>query len=374
MASNPIQELNEFGQSVWLDNINRAMITSGKLSEWITLGLRGMTSNPSIFDNAISKSSDYDEEIRKLKAAGKSVFEVYDALTIRDVQDAADLYLPIYEASGGLDGYVSLEINPKLARRTAETVGEGRRLNERVDRPNVMFKVPSTEEGFTAVEDLIADGININVTLIFSNGQYVKTAQAFMRGMKRYIAGGGEPGKVASVASVFVSRVDSSVDKTLDAKMATGGDQGAEQRLGGLRGKAATANSALIYRTYLDILDSEDFAELTKQGVRPQRVLWGSTSTKDPAYSDIKYVTDLIARRTVNTLPDKTFEAFHDHGVVGEALTSDVAQARKTIEDLEQLGISIDSVCAELLDEGVVKFEKSFDSLLGAIGAKMGQS
>jgi transaldolase len=348
------------------------MIRSGKLGEWIELGLRGMTSNPSIFDNAISKSSDYDDEIRKLKEAGNTVFEVYDALTIQDIKDAADMYRPIYEASGGLDGYVSLEINPKLARKTEETIDEGKRLNERVDRPNLMLKVPSTDEGFPAVEELVAAGINVNITLIFSLEQYIETAKAYIRGMKRYLGYGGDPSGVASVASVFVSRVDSSVDKMLDARMADEGDPDARQAIEALRGKAAVANCAVIYRKYIDMLESEPFVRLKGKGVRPQRVLWGSTSTKDPAYSDTKYVTELIARGTVNTLPDKTFEAFLDRGEVSEALTSDVAEARKILRELDILGIGIDQVCAKLLDEGVVKFEDAFDSLLAAIESKMG--
>jgi transaldolase len=372
MASNAIQGLNEFGQSAWLDNINRAMIKSGKLAEWIEIGIRGMTSNPSIFDKAISKSSDYDEQIKKLKATGKSVFEIYDDLTVRDIKEACDMYRPIYEASDGLDGYVSLEINPKLAFNTDETIAEGKRLSEKVDRVNLMLKVPATEEGFPAVEDLIASGINVNVTLIFSVQQYIRTAEAYIRGVKRFIASTGEPSQVASVASVFVSRVDTSVDKILDAKMAEEGDSEAKQQLAGLRGKAAVANAAMIYAKYLEVVGSEQFVDLKERGVMPQRVLWGSTSTKDPAYSDTKYVTELIAKGTVNTLPDKTFEAFHDHGVVKEALTSDATGARKVISDLEHLGISIDSVCAELLAEGVASFESAFDSLLGSIESKMG--
>jgi transaldolase/glucose-6-phosphate isomerase len=232
--------------------------------------------------------------------------------------------------------------------------------------------VPSTEEGFPAVEDLTASGVNVNVTLIFSVDQYVKTANAYIRGMKRYLAGGGDPGRVASVASLFVSRVDSAVDKILDAKAAEAGTPETRKKLEALRGKAAAANAALIYKRYVDILGSEHFKDLAAKGVRGQRVLWGSTSAKDPAYSDIKYVTELIAKGTVNTLPDATYEAFLDHGVVSEALTSDVTEARRIMEDLAQLGISIDRVCAHLLDDGVVKFETSFDSLLSAIESKLG--
>jgi transaldolase len=371
MASNSIQELNEFGQSAWLDNINRAMMTSGKLKEWIEIGLRGMTSNPSIFDKAISKSDDYDDEMEKFKGTGKAVFEVYDHLTIRDIKDACDMFRSIHRESKGLDGYVSLEINPKLALRTEETIDEGRRLYEKVDRPNLMLKVPATEEGFPAVEDLTASGVNVNITLIFSVDQYAKSAEAYIRGIKRYLAGGGDPDQVASVASVFVSRVDSAVDKILDEKINQANDPEIKNALQALRGKAAIANAALIYRRYRDILDSEHFKDLREQGVRVQRLLWGSTSTKDPVYSDIKYVTELIGTGTVNTLPDATFEAFLDHGVVSGALTSDVREARQIIDQLGHFDISIDRVCAQLLDEGVVKFEKSFDSLLSSIESKL---
>jgi transaldolase len=370
MASNTIQELNEFGQSAWLDNINRAMIDSGKLSGWIDVGLRGMTSNPSIFDKAICKSSDYDGEIAKLKGTGKSAFEVYDHLTIRDIRDACDMFRHVYDDTEGLDGYVSLEINPKLALQTKATVAEGKRLHGKVDRPNLMLKVPSTEEGFPAVEDLTAAGVNVNVTLIFSLDQYVKTADAYMKGLERFLANGGDAGKVASVASVFVSRVDSAVDKMLDSMLAQAAGPEAK-KIPSMRGRAAVANCALIYRRYLDNLDSERFRHLRLQGAAPQRVLWGSTSTKDPSYSDIKYVTELIGTGTVNTLPDATFEAFLDHGVVREALTSDVEEAEHTIEDLGRLGIDIDSVCARLLDDGVVAFEKAFESLLNDIGSKL---
>jgi transaldolase len=371
MASNPIQALNDFGQSVWLDNINRTMITSGGLKDRIAEGLRGMTSNPSIFEKAICKSSDYDAEIEKIRGKGKSVFEVYDHLTVRDIQDACDLFRGVHEATSGLDGYVSLEINPKLALKTQETIDEGKRLHERVDRDNLMLKVPATEEGFPAVEDLTAAGVNVNVTLIFSVGQYAKTAEAYLRGVKRYIADGGDARSVASVASVFVSRVDSAVDKMLDARAAQAGDESARKEAQSLRGKAACANAALIYKRYLDILYSDSFKHIAADGARVQRVLWGSTSTKDPAYSDIKYVTELIGKGTVNTLPDATYKAFMDHGVVEEALTPDVTEPRQIMRRLAEAGISIDSVCARLLDDGVVQFETAFDSLLASIGEKL---
>jgi len=371
MAETTINELNKAGQSVWLDNINRSMLKSGKLKERIGLGLRGMTSNPSIFNNAVSKSDDYDDEIAALSRAGKTVMEIYDELTVRDIQDAADMYKSVFEESDGLDGYVSLEVDPRLARKARETIDEALRLYQKVDRPNVMFKVPATPEGFDAIEELIAAGVNVNITLIFSQDQYMRTADAYCRGMKRWLASAGDPGIIASVASVFVSRVDSAVDKMLTARAAAAGDQAEKDRILSLKGKAAVANSALIYRRYLDILSARDFDIDGEHAVRPQRVLWGSTSTKDPSYPDLKYVTELIGKGTVNTMPDNTFEAFLDHGEAKIALSPDVTGARKVIDDLAGLGIDIDEVNAKLLEEGVVKFEQAFESLLEAIKGKM---
>lgn len=371
MPGTPINELNEAGQSVWLDNINRSMLKSGRLKERIGLGLRGMTSNPSIFDNAVSKSNDYDDEIVALSKAGKSLMEIYDELTIRDIQAAADMYKSVFEESNGLDGYVSLEVDPRLARKAQETIDEALRLYQKVDRPNVMFKVPATPEGFEAIEELIAAGVNINITLIFSLDQYIRATEAYCRGMKRWLAAAGDPGAIASVASVFVSRIDSAVDKMLAAKAAEAEDEAEKDRFLSLKGKAAVANSALIYRKYLDILSARGFAIDGTRGVRPQRVLWGSTSTKDPSYQDLKYVTELIGKGTINTMPDNTFEAFLDHGEAKVVLGPDVSAAEKVIHDLAGLGIDINEVTADLLEEGVVKFEQSFDSLLEAIKSKM---
>jgi transaldolase len=371
MPETKIHALNKAGQSVWLDNINRSMLKSGKLKERIGLGLRGMTSNPSIFNNAVSKSNDYDDEIIALSKAGKNVMEIYDELTVKDIRDAADLYKAVYDDSDGLDGYVSLEVDPRLAGKAQETVDEALRLYQKVDRPNVMFKVPATPEGFEAVEELIAAGVNVNITLIFSMDQYVRTTDAYCRGMKRWISGAGEPGVVASVASVFVSRIDSAVDKMLEARAAEAGDQAEKNRILSLKGKAAVANSALIYKKYLDVLSSGNFASGGDKGVRPQRVLWGSTSTKDPSYPDLKYVTELIGKGTVNTMPDGTFEAFLDHGEAQVVLGPDVSDHRKVIDDLAALGIDINKVNADLLEDGVVKFEQAFESLLEAIKSKM---
>ena len=368
MSNSTIEQLTEFGQSIWLDNISRAIIESGQLQEMIALGVRGVTSNPTIFDKAISESSDYDERIKELYQAGKSIFEIYDDLTVRDIQDAADMFKPVYEKTNGLDGYVSLEINPELAYNTEETIEEGRRLHKKVDRPNLMLKVPATDEGFGAIEALLGDGINVNITLIFSLGQYIKTAQAYLGGLNRFLANQGDLSLVGSVASVFVSRVDTAADKMIDD--ATGGqtDEKAKNELEFLKGKAAVANSHLIYSKYVEIFSDKAFETLKEKGARAQRVLWGSTGTKNPAYSDIKYVTELIAKNTVNTIPDKTLEAFLDHSGVKEALmTASVEQSQRTVDSLKGFGIDVDTICAKLLVGGAAAFTESFQSLLNTI-------
>jgi transaldolase len=370
MSKTRIADLAAFGQSIWLDSISRSMIKTGKLQEMIDQGLRGMTSNPTIFDKAISSGSDYEEDINKLHRSGSSTFEIYDDLTVRDVQDAADLFKPVYEKTGGLDGYVSLEVNPKLAFQTQETISEAKRLHKKVSRPNVMFKVPSTEAGFPAIEELISEGINVNITLIFSLEQYIKTAEAYLKGLKRLHDSHGDLSKIASVASVFVSRIDTAVDKLLDEKISKEQNEDIKNKLGSLRGRTAVANSRLIFKKYLEIFLGEDYMQLQKKGGAVQRVLWGSTGTKDPGYSDIKYVTELIGKPTVNTLPESTLAAFSDHGIVEESLTSSMEEAEDTINALRGFDIDIDVVCAKLLNEGLVSFEKSFDSLLNAIETK----
>lgn len=370
MLETTVQKLGEFGQSVWLDNISRSMIESGRLARMIARGLRGMTSNPTIFDKAISRSCDYDEEIMELVQAGKSIFEIYDDLTIDDVLGAADLFMPVYDRTRGLDGWVSLETNPKLAYKTQETIEEVKRLHQKVNRPNVMFKVPAPEEGFLAIEELLSEGININITLIFSLTQYVNTAQAFIRGMKRLLEKQGNLSGVHSVASVFVSRIDTAVDSMIDELLANEKDEGRKDMLGSLKGRAAVANASLLFQKYIELFSAKEFSLLKEKGANFQRLLWGSTSTKNPAYSDIKYVTDLIAKNTVNTMPQNTFKAFLDHGVIRESLPSDVEQAQNIIKGLKSFGIDLNNVCAKLLDEGVVAFEKSFDSLLDSIESK----
>ena len=367
MSDSTVEQLAQFGQSIWFDNISRSLIESGRLQELIALGVRGVTSNPTIFDNAISSSSDYDEKIRELHNGGKSTFEIYDDLTIRDIQDAADMFKPVYEKTNGLDGYVSLEINPELAYKTQETIEEGKRLHKKVDRPNLMLKVPATEDGFGAIEALLGEGINVNITLIFSLDQYIKTAQAYLGGLNRLLEKQGDISRVASVASVFISRIDTAADKMIDDAMAKQTDDAATRKLESLKGKAAVANSHLIYNKHLELFSHESFGPLANKGARVQRVLWGSTGTKDPAYSDIKYVTELIAKNTVNTVPDKTFEAFLDHGVVEEAMTAGAEQSQGTVDALKGYGIDVDFICAKLLEDGAASFTKSFQSLLSTI-------
>ncbi|MHC4268072.1 MAG: transaldolase [Planctomycetota bacterium] len=370
MPKTTIQELCETGQSIWLDNINRSMIESGTLKELINLGLRGMTSNPTIFDKAISTSTDYDAEILQLGNRDNTTFQIYDDLTIKDIQDAADTFLPTYEKSGGLDGYVSLEINPHLAFNTTETIEEGKRLYQKVNRPNVMFKVPATDEGFKAIEELISSEINVNVTLIFSLEQYIKTAQAYMSGIKRLLENNGNPRNVRSVASVFVSRIDTAVDTLLEEKESQEKEENRKNELNSLKGKAAVANSKLIYKKFQEISSSQEFKALCEKGANVQRVLWGSTSSKNPAYSDIKYVTELIGKNTVNTVPGVTLDAFLDHGEAKEILAADACDAQEIIESLIKFDIDINTVCAKLLTNGVISFQKSFDSLLNSIETK----
>lgn len=373
MPDSKMKTLAEYGQSLWLDYIDRPLLETSKLQDLIAQGLRGMTSNPSIFQNAIGKTGDYDEEIARLKAEGKTTFQIYDELTIRDIQDATDQFLSVYESTNGLDGYVSLEINPQLANATEASIDEGKRLYQKVNRPNVMIKVPATDAGFPVIEELIGEGINVNVTLIFSVEQYEKTAGAYFNGLKKLAEAGGDLGKVRSVASVFVSRVDTAVDKLIDDDAGRIQDDGDKATLASLKGKAAVANSRLVYEKFKELFSGEEFRELFDKGANEQRVLWASTGTKNPDYSDIKYVTELISKPTVNTLPEKTLNAFLDHGDIKEALSDDVAQAQQIIEDLRRFDIDVDAVCADLLEAGVKAFVDAFESLFDSIEKKAEQ-
>lgn len=370
MKTTKLQELADFGQSVWLDFISRSHITEGKLSELIFSGLLGMTSNPTIFHNAIRKGGEYDEEIKRLSASGKTPFDIYDTLTIQDISMAADLFLPVYNATGGRDGYVSLEINPLLARSSAETVDEGIRLHKKVNRRNVMFKVPATDEGYFSMEQLTASGVNVNMTLIFSLDQYQRTARAYLKGIERLIESGGNPKHVSSVASVFVSRIDTAVDTILEDRIKQEKDKSAHEMLQSIQGKAGGANAALINEKHREIFFSTEFLKLHDRGANYQRVLFGSTGTKNPVYSDIKYVQELMFKYTINTMPQATLAAFMDHGYVRDAWEERIREAAGIIRMLQSAGITINDVCRRLLDEGVLAFSQSFSSLLKDIDMK----
>lgn len=371
MSQTKLHELANLGQSIWLDYISRPLLETGALQKWVDDGLRGMTSNPSIFNQSISQSKDYDDKITQLKAAGKSTFEIYDELTIRDIQEACDIFKPVYETTKGLDGYVSLEINPMLANDTAASIKEGKRLYAKAGRKNIMIKVPATPAGFPVIEELLADGINVNVTLIFSLKQYENTANAFMKGLERLSQTQSDLSKIGSVASVFVSRLDNTIDELLDKKIPTVSQK---EKLTFLKGQAAVANCQLVYAKALELTSSSRFKALAAKGARFQRVLWASTSTKNPAYSDVKYIAELIAKNTVNTVPEKTLKAFMDHGVVKVGLTgSEAGGAGLVLMDLKTQGIDVDEICKKLLADGVVAFEKSFAELTQSIETKASQ-
>ena len=372
MSQSNMQKLGECGQSIWLDYIDRPLLETGKLKGMIENGLRGMTSNPSIFNNAIGNSTDYDQKIGALKASGKSTFEIYDALTIADIQEAADQFRGVYDETSGLDGYVSLEINPQLANEVGSQIDEGLRLWRVVERQNVMIKVPSTEAGLKVVEELIANGVNVNVTLIFSVQQYAATAKAYFRGLSRLADSGGDLSKVHSVASVFISRTDTAVDNAIAEKFETASDAD-KVTLQALQGKAAVANSRIIWETWKELYASEDAKALEEKNANVQRVLWASTGTKNPEYSDIKYVTELISNPSVNTLPEKTLNAFLDHGEVKEALSGDVQEARNVVATLKTFSIDIDQVTETLLEQGVDAFDDAFDQLFDSIETKAQQ-
>src|SRR5216110_646692 len=360
-AKTRVQALLELGQSVWLDYLRRGMLRSGELQSLIDDGLRGMTSNPTIFEHAIGGSSDYDDELKAVAGSRKSDLEIFEQLAVEDVRQAADLFRPVYDASQGADGFVSLEVSPTLARDTAGTIGEARRLWAAVDRPNLMIKVPGTKEGWPAVERLLAEGININITLLFSLEHYRQVAEAYLRALEARRNARQPIDRVASVASFFVSRVDTEVDRRLDA---IGGASL------GLRGKVAIANAQLAYAWFRELLNGGRWRSLAAAGAKPQRLLWASTGTKDPVYSDVLYVDSLIGADTINTLPPQTLQLFEDHGTVREALPDDAADAQRVMDDLRAAAIDFGDVARVLEGEGIEKFAHSFETLLGVIAAK----
>ena len=371
--SNPLQQLGEVGQAVWLDFIDRKILETGGLKRLIEQdGLKGVTSNPSIFEKAMGEGSDYDERLRALLAQGRAEpAEVYEHLAIGDIRDAADQLRPVYDATNSADGFVSLEVSPYLALDTQGTVTEARRLWATVDRPNLMVKVPGTEAGVAAIRTLVGEGININVTLLFALKAYLAVAEAHVAGLEAFKAAGGDVRKVAGVASFFVSRIDTQIDKKIDRRVADG-DRDAD-RLKALRGKVAVANAKVAYQEYLKLIKALRWKALAATGTRPQRLLWASTGTKDPAYSDVFYIEALIGPDTVNTMPPKTMDAFRDHGRVAITLTQDLAEAERVLAEAERLGLDLEGVTRDLVTDGVKQFSDAADKLLAAVRAKLAQ-
>jgi transaldolase/transaldolase/glucose-6-phosphate isomerase len=357
-----MQGLLKLGQSVWLDYLHRGMTRSGELQTLIDDGLRGMTSNPTIFEQAIAGSTDYDDEVARLSSAAQTDREVLETIAIEDVREAADLFRPLYDSTDGGDGFVSLEVSPQVARDTEGSVNEARRLWKTVDRPNVMIKIPGTREGWPAIERCLSEGININITLLFSVEHYQAVADAYLRALEARVEQGQPIARVASVASLFLSRVDTEVDNRLQARGGPWLD---------LQGKVAIASARLAYAAYLDMTRSARWLGLEAKGAHRQRLLWASTGTKNPAYSDVLYVESLIGPDTIATVPPETLRLFEDHGRIRETLTAYAAgDARRIMDALPEAGISLEGVTRTLEDEGIGKFAKSFDTLLTAIGRK----
>ena len=368
-AQNPLKELTKFGQSVWLDYIRRDLFASGQLKRLIEEdGLRGMTSNPSIFEKAIAGSDLYAQTLAELeKRKDLDAKGRYEELAIKDIQDAADFLKPVYQQSKKRDGYVSLEVSPYLAHKTQETLDEARRLWKRVGRENLMVKVPGTPEGIPAFQQLISEGININVTLLFAFDVYVRVAEAYVAGLEAFAKSGGDVSRIASVASFFISRIDTLVDGEIDAKLKTATNPTEQALLQSLHGKVAIANGKLTYQRYRQIFSGPRWDALASRGAQTQRVLWASTSTKNPKYSDVYYVEELIGPDTVDTIPPATFDAFRDHGKPRASLEENVQAAQETMQGLEKAGISMKAATDKLTIAGVKQFSDDFDKLLDAV-------
>jgi transaldolase len=364
MGASRLHRLAEYGQSVWIDFLSRDMLRSGELERRMRDdAVVGVTSNPTIFQKAISSGAAYDEQLRGVLDEERDPKEIFLRLAIKDVEDALDLLRPVWDEGSGQDGYVSLEVDPNLASDTAGTIDEAQRLHETIARPNLFVKIPATKAGLPAIEEMIARGRSINVTLIFSLERYAEVAEAYIRGLERLVEDGGDPGTVASVASFFVSRVDTEADRRLD-------------EIGGhdeLKGKLAIANAKLAYERYKEIFAGDRWEALSSRGSTTQRCLWASTSTKNPAYRDVMYVEELIGPKTVNTMPDETIEAFQDHGEVAPTLEQGVDEAKRVFEQIKQAGVDYADVTDTLEREGVEKFADSFAELLEGIRAKSGE-
>jgi transaldolase len=364
MAKSRLHQLSELGQSVWIDFLSRHMLRSGELAQMMDEdAVVGVTSNPTIFQKAIAEGDAYDEQLRKVLAEEDDPKEIFLRLAVEDVQEACDLLRPVWDGGRGQDGYVSIEVDPNLAFDTDGTIAEAQRLHELVDRPNCFVKIPATKPGLPAIEEMIARGRNINVTLTFSLERYAEVVEAYLRGLERLVENGGDPGRVASVASFFVSRVDTETDRRLE-------EIGAPDDL---KGKLAVANAKLAYQRYKQLFAGERWERLAAKGARKQRCLWASTSTKNPEYRDVLYVEELIGPETVNTMPEETISAFQDHGVVALTLERDLDEAKRVFERIAEVGVDYDDVVLVLEQEGVQKFADSFAELLDSVRSKRGE-
>ena len=374
-ATNHLLEIKDYGQSIWMDNLNRDLIQSGELKRMIdTDGLRGITSNPAIFEKAIVGNKIYDEDIEAGIRAGKPLMDIYESLVFKDIRDACDIFLPVYEESGGLDGYISIEVPPTISENTESTIAEARRYYKEIGRPIVMIKIPGTPEGLPAVEQVIADGINVNVTLLFSVQSYINTAWAYVRGLEARVAKGEDISKLASVASFFLSRIDSNIDDRIDAILAKGTDQLAQEvKLRAIKGKVAIANAKVAYQEYKKVIGHDRWLALKEKGANVQRLLWASTGTKNPDYSDVMYVDELVGADTVNTLPPATIKACEDHCNVDSRIETNVEEAYNLINSLKDpdVNINLAEVMQELLTDGIDKFIKPFESLMSSLQEKI---
>jgi transaldolase/glucose-6-phosphate isomerase len=371
--TNPLKGLLAYGQSPWMDYVRRDLLTSGQLKKYIDDdGLRGMTSNPSIFEKAIAGSNLYNDILNSPEAKTLDANGVFEKIAFRDIQDACDIFKPVYAASKRRDGYVSLEVSPFLGYDTKATIAEARRLWKSVNRPNVMIKIPGTPEGLPAIRQCLEEGININITLLFAQSAYEKVAEAFLSALEARVAKGLDISHIASVASFFVSRIDTLVDSQIDEKLKTTTDASQKALLESIRGKVAIANARLTYKKYQELFGGSRWKALAAKGAQTQRLLWASTSTKNPKYRDVLYVEELIGADTVDTIPPATFDAFRDHGKLGPSLTENVEGAAKTMADLAKAGISMKDVTDKLLADGVKLFSDAFKTLLDAVGKTAG--
>ena len=373
-TTNHLLEIKQFGQSIWMDNLTRDLIRSGELMRLIeTQGLRGITSNPAIFEKAIVGNATYVEDIEAAIRAKKPLLQIYESLVFEDIRNACDIFRPIFDESGGLDGYISIEVPPDIAHDTQKTVSEAHRYYNEIGKENVMIKIPGTPEGLLAVEQVISDGINVNVTLLFSVQSYIETAWAYIRGLEKRVAAGQDISKLASVASFFLSRIDANIDEKIDAKLKAGGSDEVKARLEAIKGKVAIANAKIAYQEYKKIIQDDRWKALSAKGANVQRLLWASTSTKNPNYSDVMYVDELVGPDTVNTLPPSTIEACADHCNVENRLETGVDAAYQLIESLKDpdIDVNLDQVMDELLVDGIDKFVKPFQALMTSLQEKI---